>query len=136
MGLEANPYQSPPDVETETIEGRPEGAVWGWCLWVGVGFACVGFVSNFIPNWPPLGFLLIALVLFLVAVTGSKKHRKRAIVALVLGSLLAIGNVFFLRLTYARVQRDRAMRAQMEARDAAKALEESVRSKSQTNLGE
>jgi NADH:ubiquinone oxidoreductase subunit K len=77
-------------------------------------------------NAPPLGFLLVAAVLFVITIIGSNPNRRRSIIGLVICLLITVFAVYQHRLTQARVARDRAIRAQRAAFEAAMAAEQAA----------
>lgn len=122
MGAEPNPYLSPPDVKVDAEVGvgeSTENALWGIGFWLGIAFAVGGCVAVFLPNLPPLSFLLIALVCFVMVSFGSRRYRKRAIAAVMLVLVLGGGAVFQIRQIQVQAVRERALRAQMIAAEAA-----------------
>ena len=129
MSIRANPYQSPPETESQDSTDHQTGGFGKTCLWAGFAFASIGILSSFLPNLPPLGFVLIAFSFFVVTLIGGRGYRKRAFMGIMLCLVLA-GSFLFQRLSMnakLAVQRARqqAIAAERAARQAVEAMAES-----------
>ncbi|WP_182864938.1 hypothetical protein [Stieleria mannarensis] len=126
-----NPYQTPPETEqAPDSEVRGSGLAM-WCFWVGAASVMMGCWAWMMPNLPPLGFMLLALALFVVSLFASRAYRKRATIGIVLCLVLGSAMLFHLRLMHARMAAERARaQAMLAARQAERAAARAVQSPS------
>ncbi|MDV6031634.1 MAG: hypothetical protein F9B45_16385 [Phycisphaera sp. RhM] len=137
MSTRANPYQSPPETESQVRVDGQAGGFGKICFWAGLAFTSFGFVAMFLPNLPPIGFLLIALSFFVVTLIGDRGYRKRAIAGITVCLVLSGGFLFQMRLMHAKLAAERARQQAMTAEQAARVNAESSRSdKSDSNAAQ
>ncbi|QEF99796.1 hypothetical protein Mal15_38630 [Stieleria maiorica] len=129
MNVLANPYQSPPETD-QTPDSEVQGSGLAFlCFCTGATSVLMGLGALMVPNLPPLGFMLLALALFVVSLFASRAYRRRAIIAIVLCFVLGLGMLFQLRLMHARIATQRAREhAIVAAREAERAAARAAQS--------